>query len=444
VIEMQKTIDPDELLPMQAALRAERAVLGSLLVEPETLARVEELREEHFLALRHRLVFRVIQTLRAAGEPITLQTVAYRAWREPGSEMLLPDDFRDMLDEALPAMIHAPASELIGAANLRALRLCGEDLAQTAHAAKAHESRAILAVAQARLGKITGTLTPTGARSALQLSGSLFAKLAGPPEDVIATGFPDLDERLMGGLRRRQMTVIGARPSQGKTTLAINVAANVAAKGRRVLIASLEMADDLIWRNIAICHADVPGAAVAKRTLTQPEWDRMNETIEEIKTWPIEIVDRPDLTAEDLLDLCRSRQSAQPVDLLIVDYLQLLSGTGEGEERVANLSRGVKRIAQALDLAVLCTAQLSRASEARDSRIPQLSDLRGSGQIEQDADVVTLLHRPEAYPGHKPETEGLAHVYVAKNRIGPTGKVTLGFDGSRFRFRPRLNYPSAE
>src|SRR3990167_6184987 len=125
---MKKTIDPDELLPMQVALRAERAVLGSLLVDPATLARVEELREEHFLALRHRIVFRAIQALRAAGDPITLQTVAFRAWREPGSEMLLPDDFRSMVDEALPPLIHVTAGELIGAANLRALCLCGQDI----------------------------------------------------------------------------------------------------------------------------------------------------------------------------------------------------------------------------------------------------------------------------------------------------------------------------
>ena len=440
----RKAIDPAELLPAQKAIRAERSVLGSLIQEPAQLSRVEDLREDHFLSQRHRVVFRAILRLRSAGEPITLQTVAYRAWREPDSEMLLPEDFREMLIEALPCLITVPAGEMIRAAARRALLAYGLDVAAAAHKAKDGEEAAVIAAAGETLGRIAGRSPAMGARSAAELSGELYAHLSGPPEDVIATGFFDLDAQLMGGLRRRQMTVIGGRPSQGKTTLAINIAANAAKNGRRVLIASLEMSDELIWRNIAIAHADVPGAAVSTRTLDPPAWDRLAAAIEEIKTWPIEIADQADLTADDLLSLCRSRQSVQPVDLLIVDYLQLLSGTGEGEERVANLSRGVKRIAQALDLAVLCTAQLSRASEARDSRIPQLSDLRGSGQIEQDADVVTLLHRPEAYPGHKAETEGLAHVYIAKNRIGPTGKVTLGFDGSRFRFRSRINYPSAE
>jgi len=135
---------------------------------------------------------------------------------------------------------------------------------------------------------------------------------------------------------------------------------------------------------------------------------------------------------------------------VVVDYLQLM-GTPDRRSRdlnrtqeVGQISKALKGLAKELHVPVIALAQLSRATETRHDKKPQLSDLRGSGQIEQDADVVTLLHRPEAYPGHKAETEGLAHVYIAKNRIGPTGKVTLGFDGSRFRFRSRINYPSAE
>jgi replicative DNA helicase len=251
----------------------------------------------------------------------------------------------------------------------------------------------------------------------------------------LATGFQDLDE-ITAGLQNGELIIIAARPSMGKTSLAINVSERVASTGKPVVLFSLEMSSQQVIQNMLCCRAQIDSQALRRGRITDQQYRRLQEQAESLYEAKMFVDDTPGLTISGLRTRCRRLKQKEDIQLLVLDYLQLMSGGGKVESRqqeIAAISRGLKGLARELDIPVVALSQLNREVESRDNHRPRMSDLRESGAIEQDADVIMLLHR-EDYYNPTEENSGLAQIIVAKQRNGPTGDVTLRFFREYMRF----------
>jgi replicative DNA helicase len=255
-------------------------------------------------------------------------------------------------------------------------------------------------------------------------------------------GFYDLNH-MLGGLQNKDLIIIAGRPSMGKTALAVNIAENVGSKsGLPVGIFSLEMSQKQVTQRLLSSVSKVDSQRITRNLLTEDDYYNLANAYEQIKDMPIYIDDTPRMTIDTLRAKARRMKAKYGVRLIVVDYLQLMDAD-KGENRqqeVSKISRGIKSIARELDVPVICLSQLNRGSESREDRRPRLSDLRESGAIEQDADVVLMLYREEyyhpdsAWRASNPDKLGVADVIIGKQRNGPTGVVNLLFNESTTRF----------
>ncbi|MDX1567502.1 MAG: replicative DNA helicase, partial [Longimicrobiales bacterium] len=257
----------------------------------------------------------------------------------------------------------------------------------------------------------------------------------------ISTGFTDLD-RMTTGLQKGDLVIVAARPAMGKTSLVLNVAQNAAIEGEHdVAIFSLEMSKEQLVQRFLCSEARVDAQKLRRGRLSPEEYQRLAAAAGHLNTAPIWIDDSPGSTVLEMRAKARRLKAEANLDLLIIDYLQLMSGGSSSESRVQEvsaISRGLKGLARELDVPVVALSQLSRAPEQRPDKRPQLSDLRESGSIEQDADVVMFLYRPEYYFGPEDKDgnniEGKTELIVGKQRNGPTGVVNLFFHKAYTRF----------
>uniref|UniRef100_UPI0026047546 replicative DNA helicase n=1 Tax=uncultured Zoogloea sp. TaxID=160237 RepID=UPI0026047546 len=250
----------------------------------------------------------------------------------------------------------------------------------------------------------------------------------------LATGFRRFDE-MTGGLEPGQLVIVAARPSVGKTVAGCNIASHAAAGGTPVLFFTLEMTRREIAARILAARSGVSVQAMRAGTSARDDWDNMSTAVGASMAWPMFIDDTPAVTVAYVRAKARRIRRAQGLGLVVIDYLGLMRGTGDNRaQEVGSISRGLKALAKELQVPVIALAQLNRASETRPNRQPTLADLRDSGEIEQDADIVAMLHR-EDMNRTAPEWEGLAQLFIRKNRNGPTGECLLALDGPRMRFR---------
>ena len=255
----------------------------------------------------------------------------------------------------------------------------------------------------------------------------------------VPSGYPQLDE-MTAGLQRGELIVLAARPSMGKTSLAMNIAAHAALNhGRTVGVFSLEMSHQQLFFRLLCSEGHVDAHKLRTGRVDREEWQGIIKVFGRLSGAPIFIDDTPGIGVMEMRAKSRRLKREHGLDLLVVDYLQLMRGRGRHENRqqeISDISRSLKELAKELDLPLLALSQLSRAPEQRggDARRPQLSDLRESGAIEQDADVVMFLYREELYKRDDPELRGKAELIVGKQRNGPTGMVPLHFirDFTRF------------
>lgn len=256
----------------------------------------------------------------------------------------------------------------------------------------------------------------------------------------MSTGFAGVDRKILG-LRAGQMVVIGARPGVGKTSLCLNLASNMANSGVTVALFSLEMSCEEVGQRLLSTRTGIPLTSIRSARIRQSEWQSVIEAVEELRELPILIDDTPATTVTDVRAKARRMLHNVGEGVVIIDYLQLMSG-GEGRREsratiVGEMSRGIKVMAKELGVPVIALSQLNREVEGRQNRRPQLSDLRESGSIEQDADIVMLLDRsmtPEEAERKDRPNEGVTSLIIAKNRSGPLGTVNLRFDGGTTRF----------
>jgi replicative DNA helicase len=424
-------------------LAAERATLGALLLDREAILAVAPfLTPEHFALERHGAIYAAILACAGRREPPDLATVSAELRRQGRLELVGGVSALGELASEVPTAVHVAYY-----AHIVERTAVGRALIETAGRIAAlgfDDQRPI----EERLDEAAQLIYELSARRQL---GQDFAPLAqvaseyldaverAEEEDLLGlpSGYPALD-RITQGMKPGELIVLAARPGVGKTALALNIAYHVAQSGGRVGIFSLEMDRDLLLQRLLALHLGEESSRIPR--LLRRGDPRAIDALASLAELPIHIDHTPALNVLAIRDRARRLTAELPVDLWIVDYLQLaqsMSARDDEVRRITAISQGLMRMAREFRVPVLALSQLSRAVEGRAGHIPQLSDLRGSGSIEQDASQVWFIYREELYD---PETEkaGLAEIHVAKHRNGETGVATLGFEGTTTTFHRRM------
>jgi replicative DNA helicase len=448
----------DEIRPLRPErvpphnLEAEESVLGSMMLSGEAIASVTDtgLRPEDFYRRAHRLIFETLTGLYARGEPVDIITTVEEL-RRRGT---LDDAGGALYIHHLVETVGTPASSghyarIVGEhALLRRLISAAGDILDQAYSVPGDPA----GFADLAEGLIYGAHRGQDQDEIVPLSALVHQSM----EDLerlhertglvgLGTGFRDLDE-LLQGLQKGNLVVVAARPGIGKSSFVTNIARNVAVdSGKPVAMFSLEMSRMEIGMRLLCGEARVPQDKVRRAMVAAEDWGRIVEAAETLDRAPIWIVDSGNVTILDIRSKARKLAArSEGLGLIIVDYLQLMTSHQRVESRqqeIAEISRSLKLLAKELDIPVVAVSQLNRDPEKRTDKRPQLADLRESGAIEQDSDVVMFIHREDVYNRDDPTLKGVADVIVAKHRNGPTDSVRLTFRGDLTQF---LDYASPQ
>jgi replicative DNA helicase len=424
---------PDKLIPQN--IEAEEAILGALLIDPEALFRVAPfLKADDFYIQKNAWIYDAILALHERREPVDFVTLCDELERKEQLEEIGGAAYITRLINAVPSAIHAEAYGHIveNAAIRRRLINAATEIAQLAYQEDEDVDQTVDRAEQALFNvsqrRITRDLAPIQEviRSYYDRIEYLYAH-QGEPLGV-PTGFIDID-RLLGGMQRSDFIIVAARPSVGKTSLCLSFARNAARHGQHTAIFSLEMSSEQIVQRMVSAETGIDAQRLRLGNLNEDEWPLFVQAIGKLSEHPIYIDDTPSISVLQLRTKARRLHAEHGLDLILVDYLQLMSGDTRSDNRVQEvsyISRSLKAIARELDVPVVAASQLSRAVEQRTDKRPILADLRESGSLEQDADVVVFIYRDELY---NPDTDKqhIADIIVAKHRNGPTGTVQLFF-----------------
>ncbi len=426
-------------------LSAERAVLGAVLISPDSLDRCMELglRAGDFSQPANQLIFETFVELSRKGSAIDVVTVSGRLEEQGKLDNVGGYVYLSGLPNAVPSV--ANIEEYV--ARVREKRVL-RDLLDTAGTLSdaiykgevgAEEG---LERAESRLQELRDGRDSTQMAKLIDVAEAVYEQLrirAESPTDVtgIPTGFRDLDT-ILAGLQNSDLIIIAARPAMGKTAFSLNILAHAALReGASVAFFSLEMSREQIASRLLTAEARINGTRVRTGKLRNDDWGPMLEAIERMTGAKVYIDDKPGVTVAEVRAKCRRRLgSKEGLDLIVVDYLQLMRGDGtehSREQEISSISRGLKGIAKEFNVPVIALSQLNRGVEQRADKRPLMSDLRESGAIEQDADVIMFLYRDEVY-NKSPDNQGLAEVLVRKQRNGSIGDVNLYFRGEFTRF----------
>lgn len=425
---------PDRLKPHN--IEAEEAVLGSLLIDPDAVIRIAQfLAPEDFYVARHSWVYEAIRDLYERREPADLVTLTDELERRNQLSELGGSAYLTRLINMTPTSIHVEyyARIVERTAVLRRLIDAAGEIARLAYqdtedvGVVVDQAEEIIFGVAAR--QIERDLRPI--RQVLDKYYDHIEYLYQHQEDIIGipTGLADLD-KLLGGLQRSDMVIIAGRPGMGKTSLALSVALQAARRHRkRVAMFSLEMSDEQLVQRLISAETGIDSQRLRLGRIQEDEWPTFMQATDLLANTDIFIDDTPAISVLELRTKARRLHAEHGLDLLIVDYLQLMRGDMRSENRqqeISFISRSLKALARELNIPILALSQLSRQVESRHDKRPMLSDLRESGSIEQDADVVLFIYRDEVYD---PDTEfpNIAEIIVAKHRSGPTGIFSIYF-----------------
>ncbi len=417
-------------------LEAEQSVLGAVLLDNTAMAKAMELlTEEDFYRIAHRRIFRAMLELSEAGEVIDQITLTERMKIKGELESVGGAAYLAELVHAVPssANVRYHCKIVHDKALLRGLINASTEVITRGYEASApvdelldFAERSVFSLAQGKLGRSFSPLSQI-----IKESLDLVDKLSKRKEHVtgVPTGFYDLDE-LTAGLQPSDLIVIAGRPSMGKTSLALGVAQHAAIHAGAVVgIFSLEMSKPQLVLRMLSSEARVDSHALRTGKLQKEDWWRIAEAAGRLEQAPIYIDDTGSLTVQQMRGKARRLKAERGLDLIIVDYLQLMQGRGDSESRqqeISDISRSLKGLAKELDVPIIALSQLSRAVESRKPPIPMLADLRESGAIEQDADIVVFIYREDVYDPNS-ERKGIADILVRKHRNGPIGDRQLFF-----------------
>lgn len=427
----------------------EKKLLSSLLVdEGAAIPKIMELlKPDDFYRVEHRIIFTALCRLADSATPLDYFLVDNEIKVMNEARRVSSMYLRSLLElEYSSARAEYYAAIIKDKSQRRQLELIGRELIDEATHERKNVSD-ILAVADKKMTVVVSTT----ARKSTSLSENLVdvireltnreAGLVGIP-----SGFYDFD-KMCGGLKKSDLIILAARPSMGKTALALNIASEASSRGKTTLIFSLEMSRHQLTQRIISAACRIPAAKLQQGQLTNADKETIIASAGRIGDWQLYIDDTAGITLTDLKMEARRVKREHGLDLIVIDYIQLMQGSkeyrGNRVQEVSELSRGLKALARELDIPIIALSQLSRAVEMRAEKKPQLSDLRESGSIEQDADIVTFLYRDEYYNHDDTEAEKFAELIIAKNRNGACGTIKLHFEKDIVLFQNytrRANY----
>ncbi|HSE29660.1 MAG TPA: replicative DNA helicase [Candidatus Saccharimonadales bacterium] len=425
-------------------LDAEISLLGAVLIDEEVLTRVsDKIHADDFYDPRHELIFGAMIGLYERHKPVDLLTLSNELKKKDELESAGGTEYLTELSNQVPTAAHAESyAEIISQNAMRRRLITASGAIAELGFDESKNTGELLEQAEAELFAVSDKTLRQELASLEQILTESFDRIEELHSNKdglrgVRTGFRDLDN-LTAGLQRSDLVILAARPAMGKTTLVTNLAYNVATiEKKSVLFFNLEMSKEQLVDRMLADAAGVDAWNIRTGKLTDEDFEKISHAMGEMAEAPIYIDDTPGLSVLELRTKARRAAHEHPLGLIIIDYLQLMSGSGRsGDNRVqevSEISRGLKLVARELNVPVIALSQLSRSVETRTPPVPQLSDLRESGSIEQDADIVAFIYR-EAYYNPETERQNVTDLILAKHRNGPTGKVELYFHPERLRF----------
>lgn len=426
-------------------LDAERSLLGAILIDEEVLADAAEIvRPNDFYDKNHSLIFAGMVRLFEKHKPVDLLTLTEELQKKDELELIGGSAYLTDLTNYVPTAAHADAyAEMVAQkAVRRRLIRASADITELGYD-ESTTTQELLEKAEAELFSVSDQSLKQDLVSIENILADSFDRIEELHKNKgslrgIRTGYRDLDN-MTAGLQRSDLIILAARPAMGKTTLVTNLAYNVATIEKKpVLFFSLEMSKEQLIDRMLADASGVDSWNIRTGNLSDDDFAKLSEAMGEMSEAPIFIDDTPGLSVLEMRTKARRAAHENPLGLIVVDYLQLMQATGNHNgnrvQEVSEISRGLKLIARELNVPLIALSQLSRSVESRTPPIPQLADLRESGSIEQDADLVTFIYRPGYYEPDNPDVQNITDLIIAKHRNGPVGKVQLYFHPERLRF----------
>jgi replicative DNA helicase len=437
-----KTVPAGKIPPQN--IDAEKSLLGAVLIDEETLADItEHVTLRDFYEKRHSMIYDAMMRLYEKRKPVDLLTLTDELKRKKELETVGGSAYLTELTNYVPTSAHAESyAEIVAqkAVRRRLIKASGEISEMGFN--EDSTTQELLQQAEAELFAVSDQSLKQDLVSIETILTDSFDRMEELHRNKgqlrgVRTGYRDLDN-MTAGLQRSDLIILAARPAMGKTTLVTNLAYNVATIAKQsVIFFSLEMSKEQLVDRMLADASGVDAWNIRTGNLSEDDFSKLSDAMGEMAEAPIFIDDTPGVSVLEMRTKARRAAHEAPLGLIIVDYLQLMQGSGRDSgnrvQEVSEISRGLKLLARELNVPVIALSQLSRSVESRTPQIPQLSDLRESGSIEQDADIVMFIYR-EAYYNPDTDRENITDLIIAKHRNGPTGKVELYFHPERLRF----------
>jgi len=442
---MATKIDAAKIPPQN--LDAEASLLGAILIDVDAIVRIaDKIAAYDFYDERHQRIYEAMQKLYEKHSPIDVLTLSNHLKDNSLLDTIGGAAYLTELTNYVPTAAHAEnyADIVAQKAIRRRLIKASQDITGLGF----DESKAVqelIEEAETQLFQVSQQHVKQDISSIEDILAESFERLDDLHKDKgkirgVPTGFKDLDN-ILAGLQRSDLIILAARPSMGKTALSLNLAHSVATKANQpVLVFSLEMSKEQLVDRMLSMESGVDAWNIRTGNLSDADFEKIGQAMGTLSEAPIYIDDSPGITVSDMRTKARREQHQRQLGLIVVDYLQLMSGGsrfgGDGNrvQEISEISRGLKAVARELNVPVIALSQLSRSVESRSPQIPQLADLRESGSIEQDADVVAFIYREDYY---NPDTDrkNITDIFIKKHRNGPTGNIELYFDKEKQRFK---------
>lgn len=437
-----KTVPAGKVPPQN--VDAEMSLLGAVLIDEDVLADISEhVTPKDFYDKRHSLIYDAMMRLFEKHKPVDLLTLTDELKRKKQLEEIGGSAYLTELTNYVPTAAHAETyAEMVAQKAIRRrLIKASSEIAEMGYDEE-HSTQELLEQAEAELFSVSDQSLKQDLVSLESILTESFDRMEELHRNKgalrgVRTGYRDLDN-MTAGLQRSDLIILAARPAMGKTTLVTNLAYNVATIAKQpVLFFSLEMSKEQLVDRMLADASGVDAWNIRTGNLSDDDFSKLSEAMGEMAEAPIYIDDTPGVSVLEMRTKARRAAHEQPLGLIIIDYLQLMQGSGRSDgnrvQEVSEISRGLKLLARELNVPVIALSQLSRSVESRSPQIPQLADLRESGSIEQDADIVMFIYR-EAYYNPDTDRENITDLIIAKHRNGPVGKVELYFHPERLRF----------
>ena len=433
--------------PQPQNAEAEASLLGALLIDSDAIVKIaDSLSPRDFFEKRNERIYEAILHLYERHEAIDVLTLADRLKNNGYLESIGGPAYLTELTNFVPTAAHVEQyADIVAQKAMRRRLIAASNEIVALGYDESKQLRELIEEAETRLFDVSQQHVKQDVISLEAILAESFDRLDDLHKDKdkirgVPTGFKDLDSTL-AGFQKSDLVILAARPSMGKTALALNFAHNIAVQANQpVLIFSLEMSKEQLVDRLLSMESGVDAWALRTGNLTDSDFEKIGQAMGTLSEAQIFIDDTPGITISDLRTKARREAHQRPLGLIIVDYLQLMSGgsrfgaEGNRVQEISEISRGLKGVARELNVPVLALSQLSRSVESRNPQIPQLADLRESGSIEQDADVVAFIYR-EDYYNPESDRKKLTDIFIKKHRNGPTGAVELYFENEKQRFR---------